>query len=172
MAEYVIVIVLIALTVIVAIRYFGSSVKGQIEGAKERIDLVREKSFGERTADKHHAGEPHGAAHVAEEPPSSAEPPLESPDSRSRVRVEAGEAALDERDEYSREISRLHRGVGDADHEKRVVEEIRVNYLLLILLGFGIIGGAVLVLLLPRLRRKKTKKKRKFTLGEKEEPQE
>jgi hypothetical protein len=165
MAEYVILLVLISLGVILAVRYYGGSVKGQISGATGEIDLIGQG--GKRSVKEQYESR----RYAADEGTSRATSAQESDTTgQEDYQVRPGEG-----EDYAQAVSRLHKGVGDDRSKSKAVEEIQLSFSTLLLLAGGICGGGVLLLLLSRRGRSKEKKKKKrkkrrwFTLGDRDE---
>ena len=170
LAEYLIAVVLIGLVVFVALRQFGSSVQTQFRDATEQIDSAgsKESASGVRRSTgeaQSGGGQSSDADHRdAEEPavPAAGEVPASHHSADDAVTGGAD-------DEYTRAVSRLHRGVGDPQVEKQTVNEISVGPLFFVFLFVLLIAGGAFFFFRPRLKSKKKKKRRrKFSLGKRQ----
>ncbi len=163
LTEYLIVVALIAVLVVVGIRYFGVSVKGQLEEAAGHVE-----SLGNRRVE---------TPEITALSPETRAPETRAPGPQESVGkgnenavlgstvvgapgVGAGSQILaegEQRDKYSQAVSKLHRGVGDSAAGDTVVKEIRIDLAELWLFAAGFCATGLLVILWGRCRGKKKK---------------
>ena len=169
LSEYLIVVIVIALAVIVAIRYFGGSIKGQVEDV---VGTVNDPSKDNRRESLLHQDEikTHHAIDAKNEFSESDEvlPENDLASGFSNHSAFSKDAQSQEAEELSKQVKRFSRGVGDSEETENIALDRSF--------GFGGVIAALCVFLCFiwgiikafGKKSKKLKKKRRlwfFTLG-------
>lgn len=165
LAEYLVIVVLIAVGVIVAVRYFGGSVKEQIGDAAEQVDAARSDEKAGKSAKRRKGpstervpggpdiggvddGPVAGTGGIGPSTGTSADNGLDSA------------VGADDEDRYAKDVARLRTEVGK-DEVEEGVSEIKVGWWTLVVAGIVVLAiGTALVFLVSRKGGKKKKKKK------------
>ncbi|MCC6952500.1 MAG: pilus assembly protein [Deltaproteobacteria bacterium] len=150
MAEYLIIVVIIAICVIVGIRYFGGTVQNQFTDATGQLDELEKEKAGA---------------------PGSSNP---SGTYQIERRADQGTDGLSTSGGEKRKGSSLH-SAGVGEDRGNVISEIEIDWQTLFLIGGIVVAGGVVVVMRISKRDKDKKKKKKkkkkifggFTLGKK-----
>ena len=138
LAEYIIIVILVALLVIFGIRYYGGSIFGQFQNATEEINVASSRGGSDASAPVHDGGAS-SARSVGDSASAGGDAEVDISDvSRTESAASNGE------DELSQKVSSLRTGVGDTD-DKAVVESIQLNWSTLATIAGAILGLGVFV---------------------------
>lgn len=147
LAEYIIIVILVALLVIFGIRYYGGSIFGQFQNATEEINVAAAGS-GSVTPEAGTVRES-GSSARSDSAASGSESDTELPDAG---RTEGGAASGE--DELSQKVSSLRTGVGDTD-DTAVVNSIQLDWSTLATIAGAIFGLGVFVVFRGYQKQKK-----------------
>jgi Flp pilus assembly pilin Flp len=162
LTEYILVVVLIAVAVILGLRYFGGSLTNKFENATDMIDSAgRSQPAGNQNDGAGQVEEGGGERRTAYSNIG------QTPDRSSIGSVQPKSPA-----DLDREVNELRNGVGETD--EKLVNKIHVSWgLLLTIGGILVVLGVCVVFSKTRSLRDKSKsksKKRKFSLFAKKNP--
>lgn len=158
LTEYLVVVALVAILVIVGVRYFSSGVSGQLHNATGQFDALSAGGAASEQASR--PAEAGASARQDEESGGDVSPTSSAGRSRAPKRSAGPGADLD------RQVDALSTGVGDRDVEKGGVETITINWFEIgSFAGLIVVIGVAVVFL---KRRKKAapgaKRKKRFSI--------
>ena len=150
MAEYIIIGLVVACTVLLSIRYFSGSIKDKLESASARVSSLRKPGAAES------AGSIEGsrASGVIASNPGAVGPP-DAPPSEPNNKTSPPLSKTAQLLGKGQDISGLQRGVGDSLPEEAAVKEIRLDFSSLLLLGLACCAAGLLILFRGRFRRRR-----------------
>lgn len=153
LAEYIIIVILVALLVIFGIRYYGGSIFGQFQNATEEINVAA-AGAGSGAVEVGGARESGSSARTESASGGAGDSDPELPDAGRTDTGRTGSAASSGEDELSQKVSSLRTGVGDTD-DTVVVDSIQLDWSTLAAIAGAIFGLGVFVVFRGYQKQKK-----------------
>lgn len=159
LAEYIIIVILVALLVIFGIRYYGGSIFGQFQNATEEINVASKSGAGEGSVSREGggsvtrttAGTSMGGSSTGDSSGGGGE---SEPDISDSASSRTSGTATSGEDELSEKVSSLRTGVGDTD-DAVVVKSIQLDWSTLATIAGAILGLGVFVVFRGYQKQKK-----------------